>query len=246
MSGSERMLKALQFHRITKSFQFCGTWNTPQQLDLFIDTIYKYGYEIVLPGGKRNGIIITFDDGEENLYKYAFPILKKYRCPAIVFLIGSYIGRKNYWDISVTGKRNQHLNWKQIIEMKEVGIDFGSHTMSHRNLTLLNGPELEYEISESKRILEKQLGRVNSISYPFNRVNDRVKDAVKKAGYRYGFGGDGRDDFSIKKEAVYITDNSLTIRVKISEKPALCYAYERMQQKIINFFTIATILNRKK
>ncbi len=243
MFGSERMLKALQFHRITKSFQFCGTWNTPQQLDLFIDTIYKCGYEIILPGENRNGIVITFDDGEENLYEYAFPVLKKYRCPAIVFLICDYIGRKNYWDISVTGKRNQHLNWKQIIEMKEAGIDFGSHTMSHHNLTKLNDRELEYEIFESKKILEKQLGSVDSISYPFNRVDDRVRNVVGKAGYRFGFGGEGRDDLSIKKEAVYITDNGFTLRVKISEKPALLYGYERMQQKIINFFTIATILH---
>jgi len=238
------MLKALQFHRITKKFQFCGTWDYPEQLDLFIKTIYDNGYEIILPGEKKDGIVITFDDGEENIYEYAFPVLKKYRCPAIIFLIVDYIGKKNYWDLSITG-RNRHLNWRQILEMNKYGIIFGSHTMSHRNLTRLNTQELEYELFESKRILERHLDTIDTISYPFNRVNSYVLKKVAEAGYRYGFGGNGESNLTIKKEAIYITDNPFTLKIKISERPLFLYFYERLQQKIINYFTIATMLNKK-
>ncbi len=238
------MLKALQFHRITKKFQFCGTWDYPEQLDLFIKTIYDNGYEIILPGEKKDGIVITFDDGEENIYEYAFPVLKKYHCPAIIFLIVDYIDKKNYWDLSITG-RNRHLNWKQILEMNKYGIVFGSHTMSHRNLTRLSTQELEYELFESKRILEGQLGTIDTISYPFNRVNSYVLKKVAEAGYKYGFGGNGESNLTIKKEAIYITDNPFTLKIKISERPLFLYFYERLQQKIINYFTIATMLNKK-
>ncbi|MEO0129529.1 MAG: polysaccharide deacetylase family protein [candidate division WOR-3 bacterium] len=238
------MLKALQFHRITKKFQFCGTWNYPQQLDNFIKTIYDHGYKIVTPNENTNGIIITFDDGEENFYHYAFPVLKKYRCPAVVFLIVNYIGKKNLWDISITG-RNRHLDWNQILEMQKHGIIFGSHTMSHRNLTRLNEEELEYELSESKRILERYLGKVYMISYPFNRVNSSVLKKVAEVGYKYGFGGDGKTELSIKKEAIYIIDTPFSLKIKISEKPFILYSYERLQQKIINYFTIATMLNKR-
>jgi len=240
------MLKALQFHRVINQFQFCGTWNTSEQFDSFINTIYKSGNDIILPGQKRDGIIITFDDGEENLYYYVFPILKKYHCPAIMFLVVDYIGKDNYWDISISNKKSRHLNWKQILEMKESGIIFGSHTMTHRNLTRLNHEDLEYEIFESKKILERYLGPINSISYPFNRTNREILEAVKKAGYKYGFGGYGHNNLSIKKEAIYRTDNDLTLKIKISERPSILYWYERFQQKVINYFTIATMLKKGK
>ncbi len=239
------MLKALQFHRITKKFQWCGTWNYPEQLDKFIKTIYDYGYKIILPGEKEEGIVITFDDGEENIYEYAFPVLKKYRCPAIVFLVVNYIGKRNYWDISITG-RNCHLDWNQILEMKKYGIVFGSHTMSHRNLTKLNEQELAYELSESKRILERHLGKIDTISYPFNRVNSFVLKKVAQAGYRFGFGGDGKSALTIKKEAIYITDNPFTLKIKITENPLILYMYEKLQQKVINYFTIATMLHKRR
>ncbi|MGQ9702460.1 MAG: polysaccharide deacetylase family protein [bacterium] len=238
------MVKALQFHRIVNHFQFCGTWNTPEQLDSFINTIYKSGYNIVLPGEGRDGLIITFDDGEENLYHFVLPILRKYRCPAMVFLIVDYIGKENLWDISLINRRSRHLNWQQILEMKDAGVTFGSHTMTHRNLTRLSQHDLVYEIFESKSILEKYLGTIDAISYPFNRINETVVQFVKKAGYKYGFGGYGYNNLTIKKEAIYITDNHLTLNIKISETPPLLYRYVRLQQKVINYFTIATMLKR--
>jgi|UniRef100_A0A7V3RI92 peptidoglycan/xylan/chitin deacetylase (PgdA/CDA1 family) len=238
------MLKALQFHRIINKFQFCGTWNYPEQLDRFIRVIYDNGYEIVLPGENKDGLIITFDDGEENLYYYAFPILKKYHCRAIIFLIAGYIGKENTWDISIP--RNRYLSWKQILDMQKYGIVFGSHTMTHRNLTRLGINEIEYEVVESKKYLERYLGEVEMISYPFNRVNEMVLKIVKKAGYKYGFGGDGNGQLCIKKEAIYITDNALSLKIKISEKPVLLYRYELIQQRVINYFTIATMLRMSK
>lgn len=240
------MLKALQFHRITDKFQLCGTWNYSEQLDKFIKTIYDNGYKIILPWEKNEGIVIIFDDGEENLYHYAFPILKKHRCPAIVFLIVKYIGKENYWDISLTKKRSRHLNWRQILEMREYGIYFGSHTMTHRNLTKLNKRELEYELFESKMILERYLGPIDTISYPFNRVNSYVLKKIAQAGYRYGFGGGGETPLMIKKEAMYIIDTPFTLKIKISEKPSILYHYERLQQKIINYFTIATMVKQRR
>ncbi len=246
MPGHGIMLKALQLHRVINRFQFCGTWNTSNQLELFIKAIYENGYKIVNPTEASEGLVLTFDDGEESLYHYAFPILKRYRCPAIIFLIVNYIGKKNYWDISIANKRSRHLNWRQIIEMARYGILFGSHTMSHRNLTKLNDQELEYELYESKRILESRLGPIDAVSYPFNRVNSYVLKKVIGAGYKYGFGGNGTGILTIKKEAVYITDTIFSLKVKISERPSLFYHYLRLQQKVINYFTIATILNMQK
>ena len=102
-------IKALQFHRITPKFQFCGTWNKPGQFEGFLEYLCKNGIETIVPGQKESGIVITFDDGEKSIYDYAFPILKNFGVKAVVFLIGDYNGRKNLWDITLTGRRVQHL-----------------------------------------------------------------------------------------------------------------------------------------
>lgn len=240
------MVKALQFHRITPKFQLCGTWNKPRQFEEYLKFLCSKGVKTILPGQGENGIIITFDDGEKTIYDYAFPVLKRFGIKAIVFLIVDYIGKENLWDISLAGARVLHLSWDEIIEMKKWGIEFGSHTMTHRNLTGLSNQEIEYELHESKRVLEEKIGSCNCLSYPFNRVNMNIIDAAAKAGYRYGFGGDGSSDLLLKKEAVYITDNLRSLRVKIFEKPKYIYNYERIKQKVINYFTIATMMSKRR
>jgi peptidoglycan/xylan/chitin deacetylase (PgdA/CDA1 family) len=239
-------IKALQFHRITPKFQFCGTWNKPGQFERFLEFLCTQGIEIILPGQKNSGVIITFDDGEKSIYDHAFPILKKYNIKALVFLIVDYIGKKNLWDITLTGERILHLSWHEISEMKKYGIEFGSHTMTHRNLTKMSKDDIGYELFESKRILEQRVGECSSVSYPYNRCNQVVTRVAADAGYKFGFGGDGSDDLCLKKEAIYITDNSWSISVKVFEKPDLFYAYERIKQKIINYFTIATMVTTKR
>ena len=245
MARFSNRMKALQFHRITPKFQFCGTWNTPEQFARFLESILDKGVDIILPGQKDDGVVIAFDDGEDTIYDYAFPILKRYSVKAVVFLIVNYIGQDNLWDISITGKRVQHLSWNKIYEMKDWGIEFGSHTMNHRNLARMSEQEVEYEVFESRRILQQELGECTSISYPFNRVNPIVVRAVSKAVYEFGFGGDGRSNLLLKKEGVYITDTPRTFKTKVLEKPDLCYRYDRIKQKVINYFTIATMLAKR-
>jgi peptidoglycan/xylan/chitin deacetylase (PgdA/CDA1 family) len=161
---------------------------------------------------------------------------------AVVFLIVGYIGKKNEWDIRLDRKRMHHLTWAQIEEMSAWGIEFGSHTMTHRNLTHLTDEILNEELTLSKRIITDRTGTCHSLSYPFNRVNKRILSAVRSAGYVYGFGGDGTDPLQIKKEALYITDTVQTLQTKILERPAHWYRYERIKQKVINMFTISTMV----
>ncbi|RRD40779.1 polysaccharide deacetylase [Leptotrichia sp. OH3620_COT-345] len=69
----------------------------------------------------KNSILLTFDDGYENNYTEAFPVLKKYNLKATIFLNTKYIG-----------KDKDYLNWEQIKEMYNSGlVDFQMHTHSH-------------------------------------------------------------------------------------------------------------------
>lgn len=88
------------------------------------------------------------------------------------------------------GQLDQMLTWAQINEMSEDGIEIGSHTMTHPTLSKLEKPEdLEFELSESKRILaERTHKEILAMSYPTggpDSYNDQTIEYLKKSGYTF-------------------------------------------------------------
>lgn len=83
---------------------------------------------------------------------------------------------------------NKMMNWTQVQTMQNGGISFGSHTVTHPAVSRLSSAELEFEISESKRILEVKLGRtVEDFAYPFGQPRDCGNAAgtqLASSGYR--------------------------------------------------------------
>ncbi|MCX7926709.1 MAG: polysaccharide deacetylase family protein [Candidatus Omnitrophica bacterium] len=119
-------------------------------------------------------VAITFDDGHEDNFIYAFPIIKKYQIPVTVFLIVDAIGKPGF------------LTEEQIRQMQDSGlVSFGSHTLSHPYLTELNDEEkIMQEICDSKNQLEDILGKpVIAFAYPFGRFNQKIKKMVQEKGY---------------------------------------------------------------
>ncbi len=83
--------------------------------------------------------VLTFDDGFKNFHEQAFPVLKKFGFPAIVFLIAGWCGKENSWPGQLkTIPCFDLLDWKDIKEMVGQGIEFGSHTINHPNLSQAN------------------------------------------------------------------------------------------------------------
>lgn len=75
------------------------------------------------------------------------------------------------------------MNWTQLSEMHQSGlIDIGSHTCTHRRLTnALSVAELEYEIVQSKSILEQRLqSSVNLFCFPNGDYNEVALSLVKQ------------------------------------------------------------------
>ena len=79
------------------------------------------------------------------------------------------------------------MNEAQLKEMHAYGIEFGGHTQTHVDLTLITEEQLRNEIAGCKNDVEKILGTpVKSFSYPFGALNEQVKLVVKKSGFKYG------------------------------------------------------------
>jgi peptidoglycan/xylan/chitin deacetylase (PgdA/CDA1 family) len=105
-------------------------------------------------------VVLTFDDGYRDFYTDAFPVLKRYGFTATVFLPTAYVDGKR------PGLKNkEHLNWNEVRELYRAGISFGSHTVNHPQLHDLDWPEIEFELKESKAVIESQLSEAAG---PFN------------------------------------------------------------------------------
>lgn len=79
------------------------------------------------------------------------------------------------------------MDWSEARQLRDSGlVDFGAHTVSHRCLSALTSAEAEYEICESKRVLEQHLGPISFFAYPYGRpyFNDSHREMGVRAGYR--------------------------------------------------------------
>lgn len=123
--------------------------------------------------------VVTFDDGYRDNYIYAYPILRKYKCPATIFLPTAFIEREI--KLVEEDEELKPLRWSEIMEMKESGmISFGSHGHSHRILTKISPKEVNLEIELSKKILEDKLGEeINLLAYPNGQRGDFNKEIIE-------------------------------------------------------------------
>ena len=118
----------------------------------------------ILDSGKAlpaKPIIISMDDGYQNIYINAFPIAKKYGFKFTVFLITGLIGdneatrRINEFDAGVYGiPARQMLIWPEIQAMSKSGMEFQSHTWGHEIVTDMDGAAIQQTLKQSKSDIE--------------------------------------------------------------------------------------------
>ncbi|MBO9597459.1 MAG: polysaccharide deacetylase family protein, partial [Cohnella sp.] len=105
---------------------------TPADFEKQIAYLHKAGYhaitvselETFMRTGKglpKKPIMITIDDGYESNYQYAYPVLKKYKMKATIFVIAERVGKDK--------QKPARLTWEQCKEMYDSGlVDIQSHS----------------------------------------------------------------------------------------------------------------------
>ena len=124
----------------------------------------------------EKSVILTFDDGNENVYLNAFPLMKNYGFTGVVYIIANRINAEGF------------LSVEQIKELLSSGWEIGSHGMNHVDL-VKNPQALRDEIGTSKKKIEDSLEiKVTSFAYPYGEALNLTKDWVKQIGYLAGMG----------------------------------------------------------
>lgn len=121
--------------------------------------------------------VITVDDGFKSFYTRALPLLRQYNFPATLFLNTETVAGSDYMD------------WSEIKEAAENGIEIGNHTHSHA--FFLNMPREERykafkkEIEMTQEIIAKNLEiKPECFAYPYGEFDPEMRSIVKKAGFK--------------------------------------------------------------
>lgn len=177
----------IMYHDITPTKDV--SWDvTPEDLEKHFQALQDGGYTPItmdrMVNHLRTGsqlpekpVLLTFDDNYIGQYKYAFPLLKKYNYPAVWSVHTRFVG---------TGGQKPKATWDQLREMQKSGlITVASHTVNHINFKDLSDPEIEKEVTESKKVLEKELQvSIDYFTYPEGDFTDRARGQIQKAGYK--------------------------------------------------------------
>jgi peptidoglycan/xylan/chitin deacetylase (PgdA/CDA1 family) len=119
-------------------------------------------------------IVITFDDGYRDVFFKASPVLTRLGMRATAYVVS---GR-------ISGRDPSFLTWPLLHALERRGIEIGSHTVAHRDLTTLSDAELLADLTGSRRTLERKLRhRVPWLAYPFGAYDPRVERLARRAGY---------------------------------------------------------------
>jgi len=197
MDSARPAIPILLYHKIgspPRGARLPGHYVSPRLFARHLDYLLRRGYTTISlldlsPAGDRHPsirrpVVITFDDGYRCLHEHALPALCERRMSATIFLVMSGIDGSNVWEQAVGDVPEPMLGLREIEEMREQGLEFGSHTLSHAHLTLVSEAEARREISESRLAFEQALGeRCRAFAYPYGEWNGRVREMVQQAGY---------------------------------------------------------------
>lgn len=84
--------------------------------------------------------------------------------------------------------KDQFMSWEEVREMAQSGIDFGSHTASHRMLDRISADEVRSELQRSKDKIELEIGKtVTTLAYPNGNYDGCVQKSVVEVGFKAAF-----------------------------------------------------------
>jgi peptidoglycan/xylan/chitin deacetylase (PgdA/CDA1 family) len=237
----------LAYHKISPEKEIGLTTIRPQVFEQQLQIILESGFTPItftqlvsgLPVPEKP-IILSFDDGYESIYRYALPVLEKYKIKAVVYVLAGYIGEINSWEAFPVQRKQRHLDKNQIREMSDMDIEIGSHGLSHSYLPVLELPELRSELITSRKVVEDITGRnIVSFCYPYGIANNTIRNEIQDCGYQYAVGNirmhslNNMNPGHVGRRSIYSSDSEKIFRQKLI-MPQF-YHISLLAEKLIRF-----------
>jgi len=170
-------------------------------------------------------VALTFDDGYENFYEHAYPVLARYGFPAMVYLISGRLGEPAQWFAADGRDTPALMSAERIRALQRAGIDFGSHGSRHVRLAEVDLETARADIFDSRRELQALLDEeVRHFCYPYGSHNAAVVELVRQAGFASGVScqrGAATADFdalALPRKAISYGDNLIGFFWKLMMK----------------------------
>lgn len=118
-------------------------------------------------------VLLTFDDGYEDFYTDAYPILSSLGMHATMFIPTGLLNNPGY------------LTWDQITGMTGFVL-FANHTWSHKNVQVAS--QMQYEISTAdKQLSDHGLNVPKVFAYPYGLDSVNSEDYLNSLSYKLAF-----------------------------------------------------------
>lgn len=117
-------------------------------------------------------IVITFDDGYDDFYTTALPLLRKYGFRGEAYIVPDFLNHPHY------------MTTDQVKTAAAEGTFIGAHTMDHIALARVQPYWARYQIDASRKALQKLTCQgVTDFAYPYGSFNPAVERLVAQAGF---------------------------------------------------------------
>lgn len=239
----------LVFHKLLEGFTYGVTNYSPCRFERLLQTLRASNRQFLSPydgvkAGRGRGVIVSFDDGYQHLSQILPALMERCSFRPIVFMPTGLLGKVNRWDYSYRLRATPHLDRDAVRKLAALGVVFGSHGTTHRDLTSCTISELKQELENSRKVLQDLTGQeVDRISYPFGRCDRRVIDEALRAGYRYGFTmrfpRSSDQPLTLGRVPVYAFDTPWSVGRKLD--PGFFQQVERLKTGTVNGLSGGTI-----
>jgi peptidoglycan/xylan/chitin deacetylase (PgdA/CDA1 family) len=153
-------------------------------------------------------LAISFDDGYQDNFKYAAPILERLSLPATFFIVTKWMGTAvvPWWDRQ-DNTQFPWMTWDEVRSLQSRGFEIGGHTQTHVDLGVAPRNVVRHEVFGTRHDLDRELGaRPRAFAYPYGRrdnITEESRGIVREAGFTCccsafgGINGPGDDPFRL-------------------------------------------------